>query len=73
MGLQQMIDPLDLVKRPSFGWEKGEGNAGILLLSCHSFRQTPKTAPTTGLSSLLSTSFTSLEKIPYFSLLGRND
>lgn len=68
-----MIDPLHLVKRASFGWGKGERNAGILLLSCDCFRQTPKIAPTAGLSSLLPTSFTSLEKIHPFSLLGGND
>lgn len=52
------------------GWEQGEGNAGILLLSCDCFRQTPKTAPSAGLSSLLPTSFTSSEKIHSLSLLG---
>lgn len=54
----------------SVGWEQGEESAGILLLSCDCFRQTLKTAPTTGLSSFLPTSFTSLEKIHSFSLLG---
>lgn len=67
-GASVRMDALHLVILP-VGWEKGEGNAGILLLSC--FRQTPKTPPTAGLSGLLPASFTSLEKIHSFSLLGR--
>lgn len=52
------------------GLEQGPGNAGIFLLSCDCLRQPPKTPTTTGLSSLLPTSFTYLNKIGYFGFPG---
>lgn len=71
MGFQSMKDSLHLVKRlcllaSSENWEMQE----FCCCPVTDSDKPPQTATTTSLSSLLSTSFTSLEKMGSFSLLG---